>query len=457
MKTYQDYLEIKERGTEKELKNFVVDLVAEHKRSPMYKTAKEADMYYRHLNPTIMRYQKIVYDLMGKAKPDMWSANHKIPCRYYFYFITQTTQHLLGNGVSFGEESTKDGLGKDFDYNMQDAAVKAMNGGVAFCFWNYDHVEVYSVLEFAPLYDEETGALMAGVRFWQIADDKPIRYTLMEPDGYAEYIQRNGEEMTVIKEKTSYKAVIRRSEATGVEITDGGNYEGFPVVPLYNTNKQSELVGSKQTLDAYDLMASALINNIDDANVIYWIIKNAGGMEDEDDLEFVQRLKTLHAVHLEGDQEVDAHTVNVPFEASETALKRLRSELFDDFMALDVKEIADGAVTATQIKAAYEPLTAKVDLFEAQVTKCIEEILRLAGIDDEPTYTRSMIVNQQEMVETVLSTGTVLPQEYVARKVLETLGDIDKADEILKDIVIEEATRTPQNQQTEESEEPTEE
>jgi len=32
----------------------------------------------------------------------------------------------------------------------------------------------------------------------------------------------------------------------------------------------------KEVIDAYDLMASTMINNIDDGNVIYWILKNCG-------------------------------------------------------------------------------------------------------------------------------------------------------------------------------------
>ena len=36
-------------------------------------------------------------------------------------------------------------------------------------------------------------------------------------------------------------------------------------------------------------------------------------------------------------------------------------------------------------------------------------ILMLVGIDDEPTYTRSMIVNQQEMIQTLLMAAQSLP------------------------------------------------
>lgn len=439
MKTYQDLIEVGEN--EKDRMNFVLQAINEHKSSAVYKIAYDADMYYRHLNPTIMKAQKFVYDLMGKAHPDVWSANNKIPSRYYFYFITQSVQFLLGNGVSFGDEKTKEKLGKDFDNTIQKTATDALNGGVSFGFWNLDHVEQFSILEFVPLYDEENGALRAGVRFWQVADDKPLRATLYEEDGLTEYIKRQDEEITVLKEKRSYKQIVVKSEATGAEIYDGGNYPGFPIVPLFNVNKQSEIIGNQETIDAYDLMASALINNIDDANLIYWVIRNAGGMDDIDDQKFVQRLKTMHVVHLEGEEQVDEHQIDVPFQASEVALSRLRSQLFDDFMALDVKEIANGATTATQIKAAYEPLNAKTDLFEYQVTEFINGILALVGINDVPTYTRSMIVNQQEMIQNILASGDYLSSEYITKKILEILGDIDKVEEVLSQKLLDDVNR----------------
>ena len=450
MKTYNDLLAIGE--DEQARMAFVLGAINEHKSSDLYKTAVDADLYYRHLNPTIMRAQKIVYNLLGQAVPDVWSANNKIPSRYYFYFITQSVQFLLGNGVSFGDDKTKEKLGDNFDSVVQRAATDAMNGGVSFGFWNNDHLEKFSVLEFVPLYDEEDGALKAGVRFWQVDSSKPLRATLYEMDGLTEYIKRKGEDISVMNEKRSYVQIVASSEVSGTEILDGQNYPGFPIVPLFNINRQSELVGSRETLDAYDLMASALVNNVDDANLIYWVIRNAGGMDDLDDQKFVQRLKTIHVAHLEGDEEVDQHQVEVPFQASEVALARLRSQLFDDFMALDVKEIAAGAVTATQIKAAYEPLNAKTDLFEYQVTEFIRGILALVGIDDMPAYTRSMIVNQQETIQNLVTSAEYLSADYVTRKVLETLGDIDKADEVINQRMLEDMSRysaAPLSEETE--------
>ena len=450
MKTFHDLLSLDD--SEKARMDFILQAINEHKSSAMYQIAVDAGMYYRHLNPTIMRAQKFVYDLMGRAHVDEWSANNKIPSRYYFYFITQAVQFLLGNGVSFADDKTKERLGKNFDSIVQKAATDALNGGVSFGFWNNDHLEQFSLTEFVPLYDEENGALAAGIRFWQVASNKPLRATLYEMDGYTEYIRRKDEDITTLQEKRPYIQIVAQSEASGMEILDGQNYPGFPIVPLFNTNRQSELVGSKETIDAYDLMASALINNIDDANLIYWVIRNAGGMDDMDDAKFVQRLKALHVAHLEGDEQVDEHQIDVPFQASEVALNRLRGQLFDDFMALDVKEISGGAATATQIKAAYEPLNAKTDLFEYQVTEFIDGILALVGIEDEPTYTRSLIVNQQEMIQNLVTSAEYLSADYITRKVLEILGDIDKVDEVMEQKLVDETSRYRNEPEVEETE-----
>ena len=248
---------------------------------------------------------------------------------------------------------------------------------------------------------------------------------------------------------------MERSDATGEVIADSMNYPGFPIVPLYNYGQKSELEGNQESIDALDLMMSTLVNNIDNAELVYWIIKNAGGMDDLDDQRFVERLKTMHVVHLEDEEEVDAHQVNAPFDASDAAIDKLRYELFDNFMALDVKNIASGAATATEIKAAYEPLNSKTDLFELQVTDFINGILALAGIDDTPSYTRSMIVNKGEEVQNLLLAADKLSEDYVTRKLLEILGDIDKVDEVMEQKLVDETSRyrnEPEEDETGETE-----
>ena len=87
--------------------DFVLDAIREHQQSAQYKIAADAELYDAHQNPTIMRYQKFVYNQMGQKVPDIWAANNKIASNWYNYFTTQAVQYLLGNGVTFEKEDTK--------------------------------------------------------------------------------------------------------------------------------------------------------------------------------------------------------------------------------------------------------------------------------------------------------------------------------------------------------------
>ena len=431
IKTYQDMLAVGE--SEKARMDFCWKAITEHMNSAEVLEAEENQLYFDGMNPTITRADKFITDIFGRSVPDVWHANHKIKCQLYSYFVIQQVLFLLGNGISFSDGKTLEKLGENFEHTIIQAAFDTQNGGVSFLFLNLDHVDKFSVREFVPLYDEETGRLSAGIRHWQMADDKPVRITLYELDGYTEYIKRDGEEMAVLYEKRPYIQLVKES-AAGTEIAPGESYPGFPIVPFEMYNHHTAMYGHRESIDGYDLIASKLLNNIDNFEFAYWIIKGAPALMDDPDRlnEIYQRLTASKFIALGEGQEMDEHRVEIPVEATESGLKFLRQQLFSDFMAFDPLSVAGGADTATQIRASYEPLNEKTDLFEYQVTKAIKGILKLAGIDDVPTYTRSDIINKQEEIQNVLSAAEYLDDEYITRKLLEIIGDADKADEILE-------------------------
>ena len=444
--TYNDLLDIGEN--EKQRMEFVLSAIREHKGSELYETAYDAELYYKHQNPTIVRYQKWIYNQFGQKVPDIWSANNKIASNWYNYFTTQAVSYLLGNGVTFKAEANKKKMGKDFDKIVQDVATHAKNGGVAFGYWNNNHLECFDLTMFVPLYDEDAGSLKAGIRFWQIDDNRPLHATLYELDGLTDYVKKKDKDIEVLKPKRAYKETTKSTKAEGVYDRIGENYPGFPIVPLWNVNRQSDLVGNRGTIDAYDLMVSGLINNVSDGEFIYWILKNCGGMNEVDDARFIEQLKLTHTAHADGDDgaSVEAHNVSVEFEATAEALDRLTEQLYADFMALKVQDVSAGSVTATQIQAAYEPINQKTDQFEHCVTEFINGILELAGIEDEPTYTRSQMSNQSELLEMVLQCAEYLDDEYVTTKILTLLGDADKVQEVLKRKNAEAADRYKQQE-----------
>jgi hypothetical protein len=441
MKTYQDLLQVPQN--DESIMNFIRSLIGGYRSSDMYVTAITAKDYFDHKNTTIAKYQKLLYTVTGQAVPDNFSANWKMASNFFYRFQTQENQHLLGNGATWEDESVEKKLGKDFNIKLQDIGEAALWGGVAYGFFNLDHLEVFDALEFAPIYDEEDGALKAGVRFWQVADNKPLRATLYELDGYTEFIWRK-EKGEVLKPKRSYITHIVSTQADGSRIYDFENYPTFPIIPLWaNKSHLSPFIGMREQIDCYDLIKSGFANDVDDASLIYWTIQNAGGMDDVDLAQFVERMKTLHAASLTDDgAQAESHTMEVPYASREALLDRLEKDLYKDAMALNTENIASGAVTATQILASYEPLNSKCDSFEYCVQQFLDGLLKVAGIDHQhPTFTRSVIINKSEEVASTIQAAQFLPDEYVTKRILTIFGDGAKAENIISQMYDEEMSR----------------
>lgn len=435
MKYYEDLLE---QGANAE---FVLSAINEHKASTLYDEADIAYQYFKKRNVTITQYQKLLYTLSGEAVPDNYSANYKFCNSFFSIFVKQENAFLLGNGVTFNNNATKEKLGgEDFDTAMYQAGEYALWGGVSFCFFNLDHVDVFKITEFVPLLGVEDGALHAGIRFWQVDPEKPLRATLYEEDGYTEFIWRKGDG-EVLTPKQSYTKIVRESVKDGAEIKDGENYPGFPIVPLWaNREHQSELIGLRSKIDGYDLIQSGFANDLDDASQIYWIINNAGGMDELDLKKFMNQIKRVKGAVLEdGGARAEAHTMELPYQARQAGLADLRDSLYRDAMALDTDKITAGSVTATAINSAYENLELKCDGYEYCVTECIKALLALIGVDDAPTYHRRKTTNQPEVTTMVLSAAQYLDDETILKHL--PFLNIDEIDEIMKNREKEEAER----------------
>lgn len=404
---------------------FVKAAVEEHCQSSLYRDAKEAEAYYAKHNTTIERFQKFIRTISGQQIPDIWSANHKLKTLFYRRFVIQQVQFVLSNGITFTKEDTAKRLGLQFCSMVKKLATRAMNSGVGFGFWNLDHLEVFSLADtptmpgFVPLYDEESGRLCAGIRFWRAPSDDTMNYTLYEPEGYTEYTE---DEENRVKLKTPRAAYIRHvssSKAAGIEDVKSENYKTLPIIPLYaNDLRESELNGIRESIDCYDLIKSGLANNIDDASEFYWIVKNAGGMDDPDLAQFLERMRTVHAAALDAEDGVDAeaHTLDIPTEAREKLLDRIERDLYKDFQIVNTTELSAAQKTATEIRSAYQPMIDKCSFFRDCISDFIAELFVLIGVEDEPTYRFNQITNQLEETQMIMTASAALGEELTLRK-----------------------------------------
>ena len=493
MYTYQDLIDI--GSNEQDRINFVYNAIGQHKNSKEYKTALIADDYDRQLNTTTIAFQKTIVDITGRMVPDYYSPSHKMCSNFYNRLTTQRVQYSLSNGVKWTgtvvsvpegtpgaiEKKTyeivndnvivhkewqlsvpteiKDKLGKNFDTQIQKLCKAGIDGGVSFGFLDVKNrrknepetytLKVFKITEFAPLYDEENGSLRAGVRWVQVDPKKPLRATLYEEDGFTEYIWNerieDGKRITegqIYKPKRPYK--IERAEKGSIdegEIYNGENYPAFPIVPFFaNEHKQSAIVGMREHIDAYDLNKNGYANELDNA-IVYWVLKGAAGFDDVEATAFVQKIKALGVANTESDQDVQAIPVNPPIEGRERLLDRIEKDIYKDFGALDIDQVKSGAVTATQIKAAYEALDMAANQFEYQILEFLDRLMIVAGVKDTATFTRATLVNSTESLQMLLQAAQFLTEDYVITKTLELFGDGDKADYIINQRKAEELNR----------------
>ena len=419
--TYNDMLKIVGDGDPTE---FVMACIQSYKNSDEYKTAVLADEYDHQMNRTILEYTKTLYTMSGVATDDFTASNNRLCSNFFNRLNTQRCLYSLGKGVSFvdvgesGEDTTKEALGTHFDHDIKEAGYYALIHGRSYPFWDVDRLHVFKATEFVPLVDERDGELRAGIRFWQLAKDKPMIAVLYEEDGFTKF-ETTDEGLSETQAKRAYKTTYETIPYDGeVEIVEEENYTSLPIVTMYGSRlRQSTLVGMRSAIDAYDLVRSGFANDITDCAQIYWIVNNAGGMDDQDLMRFRDRLKLQHIANVDGSDGagVTPYTQDIPYQARETFLAEIRNGIYEDFGALDVHTVAAGA-TNDHIDAAYQPMDENADDFESWVGEAIKKILALIGIDDEPVFSRNRISNQLEQVQMVMQEAQYLDDETILRK-----------------------------------------
>jgi SPP1 family phage portal protein len=435
---------------------FVQAAIREHLQSEAYSIASNAELYYSKRNPTITKYQKFLYSANGKAQPDLYSANYKTKSLFFRKLVTQQASYVLSNGITFSKPKTEKQLGTDFDQRIMEAARKALVDGVAFLFWNNDHVEVFGYCDtsispgFAPLFDAETNKLRAGIRYWTSGSGSEQRTTAVLYDelGYTKFRSDSNGHMELVEEQRPY-LTSRHVLGNGmVDSVDYGSYPGFPIIPVYaNDLKESELVGLRESIDCYDFIKNGLANDIDDSAGLYWTIQNSGGFDDVDFAKFLDRMRTVKAATVEdSDAEIQAHTLEIPTADRKVMLDQLEHDIYRDAMLLNVDNISAGNITATAIRAAYQAQDDKCGHFEACITDAILQLLALIGVEDYPKYKWNRIANQTEETNMVMTASTVLGD----RLTLEKLPFLtpEEVEERLKEIAGEDLTRLTRGNQS---------
>lgn len=415
MKTYQDFQSAGDRIA------FIRTAIEEYRAGETYRTAVIADEYEKQRNTTIRQYTKYLYTAVGRKVVDNYSSNNKICSNFFHRLNNLRCTYSLGNGVTFGTDGLKEQLGNGFDNSLYNLGYNALIHGVAYGFWNLNRLHVFPATEFCPLWDEDTGALRAGIRFWSLDwETRPVTAVLYEEDGYTVYKtvkDSTGLDLAVSEPKRGYVQQIEHTAAGGDTVVGEMNYSALPIIPLYgNRNRQSTLTGMREAIDSYDLIQSGFANDLQDCAQIYWIIDNAMGMDENDLARFMDKLKLQHIVAADdSNSKTTPYTQDIPYEGRKVYLDSIRQRIYEDFGALDVITFTGGQRTATEIEAAYEPMDEEADDFEYQIITFVRQLLSMIGVDDVPIFKRNRISNQREQTEMVMMAADYLDHETILK------------------------------------------
>lgn len=435
---------------------FVKLAIQEHMSSPEYRMASKAIAYYLHENPDIAAFEKVVYDFLGIAHKDTFSTNNKLANAYYPLIIDMGTSHLLANGIGFENVALKEKLGANFDKVIKDIFTDARNCGVSYGFYNGEKLIHFKFREFKALPDEETGVIRAGIRFTQIDENKPLLAVLYEEDGYTEYVQPKDGEMQFRKGadgksgKRRYNGVEYANELQGVYEVDTDEKSVLPIYPLYNIQRQSAIAGNINILAAIDMINSGFINNVSEADMIYWILNGYNGMDAIDDANFLVHLMKNHVAHTENEeQSITPHQVNVQYAANETGAARLKRMLFDNMRGVLTETLSAGNLTATAIASAYSAQRLNSGLLEDEVREFMQGIFRIMGEEETEKISFSYYetINSTESIANVLQSAQYLGESVTTRLIASLNGVIDDLPDIEKEKAAEDLQRFNLNKQ----------
>lgn len=456
--------------TIEEIRQFInEDANSEKKRQ-----AKVGERYYNSEHD-ILQYRIFYYNADGELVEDTSRNNAKIPHPFLTELNDQATQYILS--VKDGKLIMSDipelqtemdayfNENEDFNAELVEVLTGGQNKGFEYMY-AYKNEEDRTAFQCA----DSIGVVEVEERF--ASDKKPhILYW------YVDRIDKKGKQVKRIMDWTSDevayyvqvddgKIVMEKDKKPNPqphtlykeEGKDKIFHDSFKFIPFFrfdaNKKQISSLKPIKALIDDYDIMASALTNNLVDFDKPIILAKGYGG----DIKELDQNLQTKRMMAIPDAEEgtgLDLITVEIPYEARKVKLELDEKNIYRFGMGLNMEGLKDtSATTNIAIKAMYSlldlkcsKLTIKLKQFLRKIIKVVlDEINDTNGTDYQMkdiyfNFEPDIISNAQENAQielteaqrkqteitTLLNLATQLDSETLMQLVCEQL-DIDYDD-----------------------------
>lgn len=279
-------------------------------------------------------------------------ANNRIGYGVYKDIVSQPVNSLLDETPNItGIELDKKFI-KNFGYAMKNGGLRAKSQGVNYIYQDfYGNLTVFQTENCIPYFDEMTGDLKRLIRFWDVpttnttwdnSNNYKSYYTIIET--YTEAgltVYSTDKNLHVLKPTTPYK-FKRTADALGETVT--GEAINLPITIFRNnegyTSDLSTSVRSK--IDIIDLVNSGFANNIEDFSDLFWVVKNASGMDATAFEDFVANINRSKKIIVSESSDVDTKQIQIPTEARTKFVELMKKELIFETGIIDTQAIASG-------------------------------------------------------------------------------------------------------------------
>jgi len=381
------------------LADFIQKTVNEWQGSSEYAEIIRNYKYHAGENPTLSaaKWKQVALDTGGvlNLKPQ-----HKIVSHLFKTIVEKREHRVLNNPIQF---SANVDMGRNFQYVMKDSLHDGLIAGRSWAFWEVDRVKQFKALEYVPIFDDDTGDMVKGIRVSQLAPDRPIKYEFFELGGITTFRQdKQGSKIEQVSDITPYRYSERRWDNMR-QISNVQNYNVLPIAPMYVNREQTSFLSPpvKSKIDAYDMMLTFYTDEFLKSNFIYFMLSGYGGTVEEL-LEIKDAAMKLGILQQGGrDASMDAKTLDPPHEAFDRIMDRLEEGVYLDSMTFNPAKVAGSANIATAIMAGQKPEEISSGGTESHVSKCVEDLLAIRGMESEVIITPTEIIDDRSKTEMV--------------------------------------------------------
>lgn len=322
----------------------------------------------------------------GGFVENRYVANNRIGYGVYKDIVSQKTNSLLDETPTVSGIELDKKFIKQFGYAMKTGGQRAAGQGVSYIYQDYlGNLTVFQSENCIPYFDEMTGDLVRLVRFWDIPTSAEMSYQNNRYQSYYTIIETYTKEgLTVYstrgkfhmeKPLTPYK-FNRTADIFGSTIT--GESVNLPITIFRNNSDyKSDMTPSvRAKIDIIDTVNSGFANNIEDFSDLFWVIKNASGMDSTAFEDYVANINRSRKIIVGDGDDVNTKQIEIPTEARTKFVELMKKELIFETGIIDTQAIAAGGdIRNIGIKLMTLKLRQRISDFEWEAYRAATDII----------------------------------------------------------------------------------